>query len=143
MSLNKDVQRIFHEWTIYSKIVIAVDFDDTIYPWKYSTQKKCDKIINLLKWCKVTGCYIMIHTTSNHDRYSEIEKYCKKKGLKIDSINSNPKELDLPYGNEGKPFYNWQLCDRSGLDYATKVLEKACEKMLNFKNKSSNYTDNI
>ena len=78
----------------------------------------------------------MIHTCSDEARHDEIMEYCKSKGLEVESINKNP--IDLPYGNEGKPYYNWQLCDRSGLEYASKVLEEAAEEVLWIKQKKNN-----
>jgi hypothetical protein len=112
-----------------------VDYDDTIFPWRHRSAGQCDSTINLIKWCQQIGAYIMIHTCSDPDRHEEIREYCLSKGLKIDSINENP--IKLPYGNSGKPYYNWQLCDRSGLTYAIEVLREAAEEVitLRYKNK--------
>lgn len=121
-------ERLVNEWLEHSKIIIAVDFDDTIFPWRARNAGQCESTINLLKWCKTIGAYIMIHTCSDPDRYNEITEYCKKHGLIIDSINKNP--IELPYGNSGKPYYNWQLCDRSGLSYAENVLREAAEEVI-------------
>ena len=73
----------------------------------------------------------MIHTCSDEDRHSEIIDYCRLRGLTIDSINKNP--IELPFGNEGKPYYNWQLCDRSGLDHGVMILELAVEEVATLK----------
>lgn len=123
--MRRDIKRLATEWIEHDKIVLAVDYDDTIFPWKHSSQKDCEEVIDLIKWCQTIGAYVMIHTASDPKRYDEIREYCKSKGLKIDSINENP--IILPFGNLGKPYYNWQLCDRSGLKYAKKVLLKAAK----------------
>ncbi len=136
--MKKDIERLVKEWIEHGKIVLAVDYDDTLFHWKYNSKEDCDKVMELVKWCKTIGAYIMIHTASNESRYSEITEYCISKGLFIDSINQNP--IELPYGNEGKPYYNWQLCDRSGLDYAYTVLEGAAKQVLSIKNKNKGET---
>lgn len=123
---NKYFKRLVSEWNQHGKIVIAVDYDDTISPWKFNDEedlKKFDKIIKLLKDCRYTGAYISIFTSCNEDRYSEIEKYCESKGLKIDSINRTP--INLPYGNNSKIYANIFLDDRAGLDESLMILENA------------------
>ena len=123
-----DKERLVKEWLEHDNIILAVDFDDTIFHWRHRSQEKCDNTISLVKWAQSTGAHIMIHTASDTDRHPEIIKYCNSKGIKVDSINKNP--IPMPYGNEGKPYYNWQLCDRSGLVYAEQVLEEAIKEVL-------------
>jgi len=133
MKINKypDVERLVNEWVEHDKIVLAVDYDDTIFPWKHRTQEECDKTLRLVKWVQITGAYIMIHTASDSNRHVEIKEYCKSKGLIVDSINTNP--IKLSYGNSGKPYYNWQLCDRSGLEYSEEILELATKEVITIK----------
>lgn len=127
-----DKERLVNEWMEHGDIVLAVDYDDTIFHWRHTSEKRCLEILSLVKWVKTTGAHIMIHTCSDKDRHEEIRSYCLSHGLVVDSINENP--IDLPYGTQGKPYYNWQLCDRSGLDYAVTVLEEATKEVLNYKN---------
>lgn len=134
-----DLERLVNEWISHDKIVLAVDYDDTIFHWRHTPKERCNEILDLVKFCKQVGAYIMIHTSTDISRYDEIREYCESKGLKIDSINSNP--INLPYGREGKPYYNWQLCDRSGLDYAVEVLEKAVKEVLTIKQQKNKNTE--
>lgn len=129
--MKTDLERLVNEWVEHDKIVLAVDYDDTIFHWRHRSVDQCNKTLALVKWAQTIGAYIMIHTSSDEDRYDEISDYCKSKGLNIDSINKNP--IDLPYGTQGKPYYNWQLCDRSGLKYAEEVLEEACKQVITIK----------
>lgn len=131
-----DKERLVQEWLEHGKIVLAVDFDDTIFHWRHRDLLDCVHTLELVKWVKTIGAYIMIHTCSDENRYDEIKKYCLDNGLVIDSINENP--IKMPYGNEGKPYYNWQLCDRSGLSYAQDVLEQAAEEVITHKNNKQN-----
>lgn len=134
-----DKERLVNEWTTHGKIVLAVDYDDTIFHWRHTSQERCDEILQLVKWVKSIGAYIMIHTSSDITRYKEIRDYCYEKGLIIDSINENP--IILPYGSRGKPYYNWQLCDRSGLDYAVEVLNEAAKEVLTMRQEAKKLKD--
>jgi hypothetical protein len=121
---NKYELRLFQEWKQHGKIVIAVDFDDTIYPWKFRNaddMESFDRLVNLLQVAKATGAYITIFSACAPDRYEEIQNYCTKIKLPIDSINANP--ITLPYGNNGKVYANIYLDDRAGLLESIKMLE--------------------
>ena len=120
------VDRLLTEWKQHGKIIIAVDYDDTIFPWKFRSQEQCDEVISLLIQAKATGAYIAIFTCSDNSRHKEIDAYCASKGLAIDSINRNP--IELPYGKEGKIYYNINLCDRSGLSETCSILSDALYK---------------
>lgn len=115
--------RLLKEWEEHKKIIIGVDYDDTIFPWKFTSQEDCDKVIEELIRCKNTGAYITIFTCSNVDRFDEIREYCKSKGLKIDSINENP--ISLPYGNVNKIYANIFIDDRAGLTESLLILTTA------------------
>lgn len=134
-----DLERLVNEWIEHDSIVLAVDFDDTIFHWRHRTEEECYKTLDLVKWCRTIGAHIMIHTCSDKDRYDEIREYCLLHGLKIDSINENP--IKLPFGNQSKPYYNWQLCDRSGLSYAQYVLEEAAKIVLTLKQQKTTKTE--
>lgn len=127
MIKNKYSERLFQEWKQHGRIIIGVDFDDTLSPWKFKTELDLidlDKTINLIRIAKETGAYVMIHSSCNPDRYDEIIKYCKDKGLEIDSINKNT--IELPYGKDGsKPYCNIYIDDRAGINEALDILETA------------------
>lgn len=128
--MNKYTERLYQEWKQYGKIIIAVDFDDTISPWKFKDKEdleKLDRIIQTLRVAYETGAYIVINTSCNSDRYHEIEEYCEKVKLPINAINLNP--INLPYGNNGKVYANILLDDRAGLDEALEMLNIAMYKV--------------
>lgn len=139
---NKYYQRLYEEWVQHGKIVAAVDFDDTISPWKFKDQEdliKLDKTINLLKVCKQTGIWLVVFTACNEDRYEEIKKYCTDKGLDIDGINITP--IDVPYGKNGKIYANIFLDDRAGIDEALDMLEVTVYKVRAYKQSKINLDD--
>lgn len=126
--MNKYVERLYKEWSQHGKIVIAVDFDSTIYPWHTIDNKEdMNKVINLLQVAANTGAYIVIFTCSDPSRYEEIQKYCDSLKIPINTINTNP--IDLPYGKHGKVYANIYLDDRAGLNESLNILETAMYKI--------------
>lgn len=124
--MNKFIKRLTAEWNQHGKIIVAVDYDDTISPWGFKTdgdKSEMDFLINLLKGVKQTGAYLVIWTACHSDRFEEITQYCRERGLEIDSINKNP--IDLPYGHNGKIQANIYLDDRAGLNEALNILQEA------------------
>ncbi len=121
----KYINRLAQEWQTHGKIIIGVDFDSTVSPYHtIDNQEDIDRTIETLKDCQNVGCYTVIHTSCNKDRYEEILTYCEKVGIKVDSINQNP--IDLPYGKEGsKPQCNIYLDDRAALPSALDILDEA------------------
>lgn len=112
------VARLTKEYKSHPKLIIAVDFDDTFFPW---TQENSihDEVRALVRRCQKLGFYIVCFTASDARRYDFIRSYFAQHGVTLDSINVNP--IPLPYGNNGKIFFNILLDDRSGLEssYAT------------------------
>lgn len=130
--LKKYSDRLSEEWKTHGKIILGIDFDNTISPYHtLENQEDIDRTINILKNCQLVGCYTVIHTACNDDRYSEIMSYCDKIGIKVDSINQTP--IELPYGQKGsKPYCNHFLDDRAALPAALDILEEAMYKQRAF-----------
>jgi predicted HAD superfamily phosphohydrolase YqeG len=136
--MKKYIDRLVKEWQTHGKIIVGVDFDNTISPYHtLDNQEDIDRTIKILKDCQLVGCYTVIHTACNEDRHSEIMEYCNKIGIKVDSINQTP--IELPYGNKGsKPYCNHFLDDRAALPAALDILEEAMYKQRSFKYSSVN-----
>lgn len=119
--------RLVQEWEQYGKIIIAVDFDDTISPFRYNDEEAqllYNKVWNLLELSYQTGAFIVCHTSCNPDRYDEIKGLFQKNGITDVYINETP--IDLPYGQKGSKVYaNIFLDDRAGLNEALEMLETA------------------
>jgi len=116
------LERLVNEWNQHGKIIIAVDYDDTISPWKMRGFDP-KRTIEVLQVAKNTGAYLVIFTSCSEDRYPEITEYCKSQGLEVDAINKTP--IDLPYGNGIKIYANIFIDDRAGLNEALNILELA------------------
>jgi len=116
------VDRLENEWDQHGKIIIGIDFDDTISPWRMN-DFDFDSVIKILKVAKETGAYLVIFTACNEERYPEIISYCQSKGLEIDRINETP--IELQYGNKSKIYANIFIDDRAGLLESLDILEMA------------------
>lgn len=125
--MSKHLDRLISEWKEHGLIIICVDFDDTLKPWKIATQQECDEVIELLIEAKKVGAYVVIHTACDSDRYDEIREYCSAKGLQINTINENP--IDLQYGRYNKPYANIYIDDRAGLQESLTILQTAMNEI--------------
>lgn len=124
MKRNIYIDRLAKEWHQHSRIVLSIDYDNTIFPYEtLDNQEDMNRAIKIIKEAQQVGTYNVIFTASNKDRHPEILEYCKSIGIRVDSINTNP--IGLPYGNEGKIYYNINICDRSGMLEALDTLEAA------------------
>jgi hypothetical protein len=128
---NKYVERLIKEWLTHGKIVLACDFDDTIFPWGFKSEedlKAMAKVVDVVQLAQNIGIYLAIWSACAPDRFDEVRDFCNKMNMKVDSINENP--IPLPYGNHRKMYYNHLLDDRAGLEQAVDMLEYACYRVL-------------
>ncbi len=121
------VDRLYKEYSEHKKLILALDFDDTIFDF-HGKGYSYDQVINLVLECQRDyGFYIVIFTGTPPEKWGDIYTHCQKLGIKIDSINKNP--ISLPFGNDGKIYYNILLDDRSGLGQSYEILKKAVDKI--------------
>lgn len=133
---NKYVERLTKEWQSYGKIIIGVDFDSTISPYKtIDNVEDIYRCCSLIKRAKSIGAYVVIHTCCSPDRYVEITDFVKSIGINVDSINKNP--IKLPFGHQNKPYANIFLDDRAGFIEAMDILEEAMNTIAGQKNTES------
>ena len=136
---NKYVDRLRKEWEQHGKIIIAVDYDDTISPWKW-TKEELQDTVTVIKEAQLVGAYVVIFTACAPDRYTEISEYTKSLGIRVDAINQNP--IDMPYGNSNKIYANIFLDDRGGLEEAKHIL-RTCIYLQRSYNRSQIHLDDI
>jgi hypothetical protein len=136
---NKYVVRLRKEWEQHGKIIIGVDYDDTISPWKWPAAELRDTI-EVIKAAQHTGAYVVIFTACASDRYEEIQTYTTLLGIRVDAINQNP--IEMPYGNNTKIYANIFLDDRAGLEEAKEIL-KTCIYLQRSYNRSQIHLDDI
>jgi hydroxymethylpyrimidine pyrophosphatase-like HAD family hydrolase len=119
-STSNIVKRLHKEYKKHPKLIIAVDFDDTVYDF-HKRGALHERAINVVKQCAALGFYVVLWTASAPERFDFMRTYMKDNGIHVDAINENP--IKLPFGNNGKIYYNILLDDRAGLGQALDALE--------------------
>lgn len=106
----------------HGKIVVGVDFDDTIFPYSdISKDEECEQVRDLLR--KIRPYTIQcLWTVANewslkYKKFICIELY----DMQFDHYNESPINYDPTVQ---KPHFNVLLDDSSGLDSVIKVLEE-------------------
>ncbi len=102
-------RRLLDEYHQYGTIVVAVDFDNTLYDY-HQNGLDCAEVIHLLQNLKQIGCTIIIWTASEEVAF--IRKYCSDNAVPVDLINENPAFFKSA---SRKIYYNELLDDRAGL----------------------------
>lgn len=124
---NHVTNRLITEWNTYKKVIIAYDFDDTIYDY-HKRDFKYNDVINLLKEAKEIGAYFIVFTSCDEKQHDFIKEYLNKNNIPFDKINEN---MDfIPFSGR-KIYYNILLDDRAGLRTAYNCLLEAVNYMKN------------
>lgn len=118
------ILRLFKEWEKHPKLIIACDFDETVFD-THNRKTEHVMVIELLRKCKELGFYVVMFTASKIERYNFITKFMNDLGIEIDGINKNV--IEMPYGNNGKIYANIFLDDRAGLGQAYTTLSTVIE----------------
>lgn len=109
--LDKDTafNRLLEEYKQYNSLVIAYDFDDTVYDF-HKKGRTYEKVPQLLRELKEKGCFL-ICWTGQEDLFF-VEKYLKENNIPFNTINENP-----PFHKSisKKVYANAYLDDRAGL----------------------------
>ena len=119
------INRIVEEWRKYKKIVIAYDFDDTVYDF-HKKGRTYNDVIKLLQRCKKVGAFFVVFTACGKDEEEKIKLYLDENEIPYDKINEN---LDFIKFTGRKVYYNIMLCDRAGLQSAYECLLESVEQI--------------
>ncbi|ADO59890.1 hypothetical protein [Paenibacillus polymyxa] len=108
------INRLIREWKQYGRLVIAYDFDNTVFDY-HGEGHSYENIVKLLRDCKEEGAYLIVFTSRRDEELPFVCKYLNDKHIPYDSINEQPPFLNF----EGrKIYYNILLDDRAGLQSA-------------------------
>ena len=80
-------KRLVAEFEAYGSIVVAYDFDDTVFDF-HKKGRSYQKVIELLRKAKTHGCYL-ICWTANED-LDFVKNYLLENGIPFDAINEDP-----------------------------------------------------
>lgn len=126
------VNRLLDIYEKNPRLIIAVDFDDTIFDF-HEKGYLFSYVEKILQEAQKLNFYIVAFTASPSSRFGFIKKYFLDKCIRLDAINENV--INSPFGNSGKIFYNLLLDDRAGLGQSYDVLKKVIEKIKSKMNK--------
>ena len=116
MSSWRVSQRLSYEFSKHRNLVIAFDFDNTIYDFHrkgYEFPEVIDLLYRASKLNLTLVCY-----TGNEDEVL-VRNVCEKNGIRIDYLNESPiKAASKPH----KPYFSILLDDRAGLASAVEAL---------------------
>lgn len=122
--------RLLNDYRRHESLVVAVDFDNTIYDF-HNKGYIFDNVISLIKDCNELGFKVVIFSSSPKSRHAFIRKHCEEIGIKIDGINEDV--VDFTKGGEinagGKIYYNIFLDDRAGLGQAYDTLNSLVQSI--------------
>jgi hydroxymethylpyrimidine pyrophosphatase-like HAD family hydrolase len=101
--------RLIEEYQKHGTLVVAFDFDDTVYDFHQKGRIYSDVII-LLQKLKAINCYLICWT--GQEDLVFVSDYLKENGIPFDAINENPPFHKL---TSRKIYANAYLDDRAGL----------------------------
>ncbi|AHZ10082.1 hypothetical protein [Bacillus phage Hakuna] len=119
MSEGNAARRLLREWDAYGRIVVAYDFDNTVYDY-HQEGHDYSEVIELIHELHEAGAYLMVYTARPNTELYKVSNYLKENMIPFDSINKMPDFL--PFTENKKLYYNILLDDRAGLKSAVNIL---------------------
>lgn len=119
--LNKtnQIDRLVKEYDKYKKIIVAYDFDNTVYDY-HKKGYDFSQVVELLRQCEDLGFYLVVYTCKPKAEHDFIRNYLESNDIPYDAINENAPFINF---STEKLYYNILLDDRAGLSSAYKTLE--------------------
>ena len=125
LSIGNVYRRILEEFEKHKSLVIAYDFDNTVYDY-HKKGHTYDQMINLLRELDELGCYLIVFT-ANPD-LEMVTEYCNKNNIPFHVINENSPFYN---SNSNKIYYNALLDDRAGLKQTFELLTRFVHSIKN------------
>lgn len=126
LDFSLSVSRLVTEYNKYQSLVIAYDYDNTVFDY-HNQGYTFDKVIDLLRFAKSCNCYLIVFTSCPQSKYPEIRDYLTANNIPFDAINEDAPFLPIT-GNR-KIYFNHLLDDRAGLPLAYHILQKALDQI--------------
>jgi hypothetical protein len=125
LSEQNSYERLLKEYNDHGSLVVAYDFDNTVYDfhrkgWQFNL------VIDLLRKLKSINCYLIVFT-ANADLELVVD-HLTQHNIPFDSVNENPPF----YKSESrKIYYNILLDDRAGLRECFNLLTRLYNDLTN------------
>src|SRR5687768_13600441 len=109
------LDRLRREWREHDGLIVAVDFDSTLCPYKqYEIDVDSELIRQLVRELAQYGCTIIIWTAAEEERHPQVKQYLADHAISYDYFNEDAPTSRLKYKTR-KLYYNVLLDDRAGL----------------------------
>ena len=118
LETENSYNRLVEEYKNHKSLVVAFDFDDTVYDFHKKGRIYSD-VIQLLKDLKAINCYLICWTGQEDEEF--VSDYLKQNNIPFDAINEHPSFRE---GNSRKIYANVYLDDRAGLKQVYEELKK-------------------
>lgn len=129
LSDRKAIDRLKKEYNEHGSLLIAYDYDNTIFDY-HDDGLDLQPVIDLLRRCSDLGFTMILYTiTPWHKNNEEKVKRCNELGINVHGINESPlldhQNRDFPK----KPFYSILLDDRAGLSASYNILKTTLDEL--------------
>jgi len=122
---NLAIERLVMEWVEHGKLIIAYDYDGTVFDY-HNTGNRFYYVTELLRECEDIGANFIVYSCSPKSRHQEMKDYLDSRKIPWDKINEPIIELA---DGTGKIFFNILLDDRAGLNTSYLILDRAVQIM--------------
>lgn len=123
--IDNYIHNLVNHWKEYGKIIICVDYDNTILPYYDFEEDICRTVIDTLHEATALGARLILFTCRGGKDLEGAVEYCTQKGLTFEKVNSHI--VTFPEGST-KPYCNIMLDDKAGLLSALYILQAAIRR---------------
>jgi hypothetical protein len=126
MNHDNVVKRLVNEYELHGGIVVAYDFDNTVFDY-HKRGDNYEMVTDLIrKLGEVKGIDLVVWTGTAMERYDFVMKYLTENKIPFNRINGNPYFFS---SSSPKIFYSILLDDRAGLESAYNALVDFLDKI--------------
>lgn len=122
---ENQARRLIAEWNKYGKLIVAFDYDNTVYDY-HNNGWSFTKVKQQLRTLGRMGCEIVCFTSCDSSRFEEIKSYCRTHNLPLSGVNV---DSDLVPFKGRKIYYNVFYDDRAGLGQVIEVMDHVIDIM--------------
>lgn len=136
---NAAYERLWQEYLKYGSLVIAFDFDNTVFDF-HNKGASYEQVIKLLWEAHKLEFHLICWTGCENE--TKVNDYLTVNAIPFDSINENPYFYRQKEGDPRKIYYNLLLDDRAGLIESYNLLKRLIDNIKSIE-KSKNYMKNV
>ena len=127
-------KRLLEEYKKYGKLIVAFDFDNTIFDY-HNTGGDYSCVIELLKKCTSLEFEMILLTAENDPTKIERKQECCVDlgiGTLFEGFVTYPRLTCSIFSDSRKPYYNILLDDRAGLEESYEILKYVVDEITKF-----------